>query len=302
MSARHAGLLGLLAALWGASYLLIKYALEGFEPAVVVFLRTALAGAVLYAVIRAQGGEARQALADVRRRPGTALGLGAMAVAVPFLLISFGELEVPSGLTAVLIAPSSLFVAMFAPALDPSERIDRRQAIGLVVGLGGVALLVGVESVSTVEQLAGALAIVGASASYALSTFVVKNRYAGMPSLSTSFVSVTGGAVLSLPLAIATAPTEAPGWRPIMAVVVLGLVGTALAFVLFYVLIAETGAGRAALVGYLIPPVALAYGALLLDEEITVVAIAGLALILAGVALASRRRVVEPSEGPQAVK
>jgi drug/metabolite transporter (DMT)-like permease len=156
-----------------------------------------------------------------------------------------------------------------------------------------------VESVQTAEELAGALAIVGASASYGLSTFMVKNRYAGMPSLSTSCVSVTGGAVLSLPLAIATAPSEVPGWRPIMAVVVLGLVGTALAFVLFYVLIAETGAGRAALVGYLIPPVALAYGAALLDERITLAAIAGLTLILAGVALASRRRVVEPSEGPR---
>lgn len=292
MSARHAGLLGALAALWGASYLLIKYALEDLEPAVVVFARTAMAGAVLYGVVRLQGDEARAALRDVLRRPRASLGLGAIAVAAPFLLISFGELEVPSGLTAVLIAPSSIFVAMLAPALDPTERIDRRQAVGLVVGLVGVGLVVGVESIGSLAEFLGALAIVGASLSYALSTFMVKNQFAGTPSLVTSWVSVTGGAVLTLPAAIATAPTEMPGWRASMAVVVLGLAGTALAFVLFYVLIAETGAGRAALVGYLIPPIALAYGAALLDEPITIAALAGLVLVLVGVALASRGRSV----------
>src|SRR5436190_363376 len=112
MSARHTGLLAALAAIWGGSYLLIKYALE-----------------------------------------------------------------VPSGLTAVLISPAALFVALFAPRIDPSERIDRRQGVGLVLGLAGVALVVGVESVSSVGQLLGALAMLGAAACYALSGFVVKGRY-----------------------------------------------------------------------------------------------------------------------------
>jgi drug/metabolite transporter (DMT)-like permease len=100
--------------------------------------------------------------------------------------------------------------------------------------------------------------------------------------------------VLTLPAAIATAPSELPGLRATLAMLVLGVIGTALAFVIFYKLIDETGAGRASLVSYLAPGVALLYGALLLDEEVTLAAIAGLALILGGVALASRRHGPDP--------
>jgi drug/metabolite transporter (DMT)-like permease len=306
VSARHAGLLALLAAIWGGSYLLIKYALEGYSPAMVVFGRTLLGAAVLYAVIRAQGGEARAALRDVRRRPWTAVLLGALAITLPFLLISFGELEVPSGLTAVLIAPAPLFVAIFAPLLDPSERIAGRQAIGLVVGLAGVALLVGVETVHRFVELLGALGIVGASACYALSSFMVKGTYRGMPAISVSFVSVGAGALLSAPVALATAPGRTPDLRSTAALVALGVVGTAAAFVIFYRLIAEIGAGRASLVSYLVPPLSLTYGATLLHERITGPALGGLALILAGVALASRapEAAVDPitppgSDGPR---
>jgi drug/metabolite transporter (DMT)-like permease len=289
VSARHAGLLGLLAAIWGGSYLLIKYALDGFSPAMIVFGRTALGAAVLYAVIRIQGGTARAALSDVRRRPATALLLGTIAIVAPFLLITFGELEVPSGLTAVLIAPAPLFVAIFAPLLDRSERIGRQQAVGLMIGLGGVALLVGVETVDRFVELLGALGIVGAAASYALSSFMVKGTYRGIPALTTSCISVGSGALLTLPVAAATAPGHTPDLRSSLALVGLGVLGTAAAFVIFYRLIAEIGAGRASLVSYLIPPLSLTYGAVLLDESITGASIAGLALILAGVALASRR-------------
>jgi drug/metabolite transporter (DMT)-like permease len=300
VSARHAGLLALLAAIWGGSYLLIKYALEGFSPAMVVFGRTLLGAGVLYAVIRAQGGRAREALGDVRRRPGVALLLGALAITTPFLLISFGELEVPSGLTAVLIAPAPLFVAIFAPLLDPSERIGRRQAVGLVVGLAGVALLVGVETVDRLVELLGALGILAASASYALSSFMVKGAYRGLPSLTTSCISVGTGALLTAPAAIATSPGHTPDLRSSLALAVLGVAGTAAAFVIFYRLIAEIGAGRAALVSYLVPPLSLAYGATLLDESITGASLGGLALILVGVALASGAPARGAPEGAEA--
>ncbi len=292
MTPRQIALLGSLAAIWGASYLLIKYALEDLSAPVIVCARTALAGLVLYAALRVTGGPhaARTALADVRARPTAALALGFTAVALPFTLITLGELEVPSGLTAVLISPASLFVAMLAPFVDPSERIDRRQAVGMVMGLAGVALVVGVESIETVGAFLGALAMVAASASYAVSSFVVKGRYGRLTSMQTSFVSILVSTALMLPFAIATAPAEAPGMRAIGAVVALGVVGTALAFVIFYKLIAEVGAGRASLVAYLAPGMALLYGALLLDEAITPAAIGGLVLILAGVALASRRQ------------
>jgi drug/metabolite transporter (DMT)-like permease len=287
MTPRQIALLSALAAIWGGSYLLIKYALEDFSAPMIVFARTAIGALVLLIALR---GAAGGALADLRRRPGAAALLAFLAVALPFMLITLGELEVPSGLTAVLISPAALFVALFAPWIDPSERIDRRQALGMMIGLAGVALVVGVESISTLWQFLGALAMVAAAASYALSGFVVKRAYKQLTSIQTSFVSISLAALMTLPFAAASAPTELPGLRAILAVVVLGAAGTALGFVIFYKLIAELGAGRASLVSYLAPGVALFYGALLLDEAITVAAIAGLALILGGVALASRPR------------
>ena len=295
MSPRQIGLLAALSAVWGGSYLLIKYGLEDLEPAVIVWVRLALAAAVLYAIMRLRGGgaEARAAHAELRARPWRALLLGTVAIALPFNLITFGELEVPSGLTAVLIAPASLFVAAFAPLIDPSEKVPPSALGGMVLGLAGVALCVGVESVHSIWAFLGALAMVGAAACYALSSFVVK-RYKGLTSVTTSFISILVAVVLTLPAAIATAPSSLPGARAAIAMLALGVIGTALAFVIFYKLIAEVGAGRASLVSYLAPGVALFYGAVFLDEAITVAAIAGLALILGGVALASRRNGPEP--------
>jgi drug/metabolite transporter (DMT)-like permease len=297
VNARHATLLAALAAIWGASYLLIKYALEGFSPAEIVFLRTALAAAVLVAVVRWQGGERWTALREMPRgRPWQSLLLGTTAVTAPFLLITFGEKVVPSGLTAVLIAPASLFVAAFAPFLDVSERVNRQQAGGMVLGLVGVAVLVGVESIDSVEAFLGAMAMVAAAAFYALSSFVVKGPFRGVPSITVSAISCAVAAVCTLPVALATMHGEAPGVRAVLAVVGLGVLGTALAFVIFYRLIAEIGAGRASLVSYLAPGVALFYGAVFLDETIGWAAILGLALILGGVAAAGRRKAVpEPA-------
>ena len=294
MTLRHAGLLAALAGIWGASYLLIKYGLEDFDPAFIVWARTALGAAVLLAVMGAEN--RRIAVADVRARPKRAVLLGLLAVALPFMLISFGELEVPSGLTAVLLAPASIFVAMFAPFLDQTERVDLTAGIGMAIGLAGVALLVGIESVSTLWEFLGALAVIGAAMSYGLSSFVVKAHYSHLPSIAASAVSVGTASMLVLPFAAFSAPTSVPSLRAVLAVLALAVLGTALAFVIFYRLIAEIGAGRASLVSYLAPGVALLYGALLLDETISAAGLGGLALILVGVALASRGRITQPEE------
>src|ERR1700748_3261559 len=138
MSARHVTLLAALAAIWGGSYLLIKYALDGFSAAMIVSARSLLASAVLFAVLRAKG----LSISDLRARPKWALVLGITSVAAPFLLITFGEHVVPSGLTAVLISPASLFAALLAPFILPAESIDRRQGAGMLLGLLGVVLVV----------------------------------------------------------------------------------------------------------------------------------------------------------------
>src|ERR1044071_4098400 len=127
MTPRQIGLLASLAAIWGGSYLLIKYALEGFSAPMIVWGRTFVAALVLLVALR---GAARGAFADMRRRPLWAVGLSTVAVCFPFMLITLGELEVPSGLTAVLISPAALFVALFAPFIDPSARRSQATSRG----------------------------------------------------------------------------------------------------------------------------------------------------------------------------
>ena len=283
-------MLALMSGIWGASYLLIKYALRDLPEPSIVFGRTALATVALLVLIQRQGGATIQALRDVRRRPGAAFLLGLTAIGAPFVLITYGERTVPSGLTAVLIAAAPIFIAIFAPFLDRSEIMSGPQWVGLAVGLVGVGLLVGVEQIGSLGAFLGALAMIAAAACYAVSGFVLKRTFPGMPPMVTSVVSTGTSALLFLPLAIAQPPTHVPGGLAIFAVIVLGLFGTAYAFVLYYQLISEIGFGRASVVAYTIPPVALIYGAVFLDEEITPATLGGMGLILIGVYLIARGR------------
>ena len=290
MRGRHVAMLALLSAIWGASYLLIKYALRDLPEGPIVFLRTALAAVALLVLIKMQGGAAMSVVTEVRRRPGLAFLLGLTAIAAPFLLITYGERTVPSGLTAVLIASAPIFIAIFAPFLDRREIMSPAQWVGLIVGLVGVVLLVGVEQIDTTGEFLGALAMIAAAASYGVSGFILTRSYRGFSPVMTSLLSTGTSALVVLPLAVADPPTQMPGGLAIFSVVVLGLLGTAYAFVVYYQLIAEIGFGRSSVVAYTIPPVALVYGSLLLDETITLAMVGGMALILVGVFLIARAR------------
>jgi drug/metabolite transporter (DMT)-like permease len=216
--------------------------------------------------------------------------LGTLAIAAPFMLITFGELTVPSGLAGVLASTAPMFFALFAPLVNPRAEANRRQGAGLVVGLLGVALVVGVHSIHTAAQFIGALALLGAAASGGVSSFVVRLRYKnkGVPASTTSFFALGVGSLLTLPVAVVTAPRELPGVRAVLAVIALGLLCTALAYMLYYSLIDQVGGERAALANYLTPAFALFYGVLLLGESITVSAIIGLVLIIAGAEITLR--------------
>jgi drug/metabolite transporter (DMT)-like permease len=290
MTPRQIGQLVLVAVLWGGVFLLVKYALVGFSAVEVAFFQAAIGALGLFVVVRFEGGEARSKLNDILRRPGPALLLGALAIAVPFMLIALGELTVPSGLAGVLASTTPIFVALFSPVLGYNTRINRRQGAGLIVGLIGVALVVGAHFVGSLGQLLGALAVLGAAASGGLSSFVVALQYKdkGIPASTTSFFSLSVGALLTLPVALITAPHELPGTRAVLAVIVLGLLCTALAFMLYYSLIDQIGEERASLATYLTPVFALFYGVLLLGESLTVVAVTGLVLIIVGAEITLR--------------
>ena len=290
MTLRQLGLLILLSALWGGVFLLVKYALRDFSAVEVAFFQAVIGALGLFAIVISQGGEARAALGDILLRPATALLLGALAIAAPFMLIALGELTVPSGLAGVLVSTTPMFVALFAPFLDSAMEINRRQGAGLAVGLVGVALVVGVHFIGSLGQLLGALALLGAAASGALSSFVVKLQYKdkGVPASTTSFFALSVASLLTLPLALITAPRELPGTRAVLAVIVLGLGCTALGYMLYYRLIDHVGEERAALANYLTPAFALFYGVLLLGEALTIWAILGLMLIIAGAEITLR--------------
>src|ERR687893_1375 len=299
MTPRQVGLLIFLSALWGSMFLLVKYALMDFSAMEVAFFQAVIGAVGLFVIVGIQGGEARAKLGDVLRRPGRALLLGALAIAAPFMLISLGELTVPSGLAGVMASMAPMFIALFAPLLDPSMEINLRQGAGLVVGLLGVGLVVGVHLVGSLGQFVGALALLGAAASGALSSFVVRLQYKnkGVPASTTSFFALGVGSLLTLPVAIVTAPRELPGVRAVLAVIALGLLCTALAYVLYYSLIDQVGGERAALANYLTPAFALFYGVLLLGESITLSAIIGLVLMIAGAEITLRGAADRRSRG-----
>lgn len=290
MTLRQIVKLVLLSAIWGSMFLLVKYALRDFSPMEVAFLQAAIGAIGLLVIVNVQGGAARAKLGDILHRPGRALLLGLLAIAAPFVLITLGELVVPSGLAGVLASMAPIFIALFAPALDRQFEINRRQAGGLLVGVVGVALVVGAHLVGSLGQFFGALALLGAAASGGLSSFVIALQYKdkGVPASTTSFFALSVGALLTLPLAIVTAPHDLPSIRAVLAVIALGLGCTALGYMLYYSLIDHIGGERAALANYLTPAFALFYGVLLLGEHLTMVATIGLALIILGAEITVR--------------
>jgi drug/metabolite transporter (DMT)-like permease len=289
-------LLGLLASLWGASYLFIKIGLHDFSPAMVVFLRTLLGAAVLAPLALSRG-----ALRDLRGAVGGIVVLAALQVAVPFLLISWGEEEISSSLAGILVASTPLFTALLAIRVDHEERSHGVRLWGVVAGLVGVALLLGVDLSGTSAEALGGAAVLLAGLGYAAGALLAKRRVAHLPPTGVAAWVMVSSTVLLLPFALADLPSEAPGLGPVAAVAALGVLGTGVAFAIFYDLMARVGPARTFIVTYLAPAFAVAYGALLLDEGISASTLAGLGLIVGGSFLAAEGRlpwVRRPASSP----
>lgn len=282
MSRRAWTLLLTLASVWGASYLFIKIALDDLSPALVVFIRTGLAAAILLPIALGRG-----ALAGLRGLAGPLALLAAVQVAGPFLLISVGEQEISSSLTGILVASAPIFTALLAVWMDHEERARGRRLVGVVAGIVGVALLLGVDLGGHGAALVGGLLVVLAGAGYALGGFYLKRRFAGVEPLGVVAGTMLASAALSLPLAAVTVPDATIGAGSIAAMAALGAVGTGVAFVIFYTLIADVGPARASLVAYIAPLFAVVYGVALLDESVSAGTFAGLGLIVAGSWLAA---------------
>ncbi len=285
MSRRSWLLFGALSAVWGASYLFIKVGLEDFSPPMVVFVRTALAALVLLPIaVRLR------ALAGVREHLGAIAVLAAVQVAGPFILITAGEQHISSSLTGILVASAPIFTAVLAVWVDHEERSHGWSLVGVAAGILGVALLLGVDAGGRVATLAGGLMVVLASLGYAIGGFYLKRRLWELPPVGVGAATMVLSALITAPLGLVTAPGSLPGARAAGAVIALGVLGTGLAFWIFYTLIATVGPAKASLVAYVAPGFAVLYGVTLLSENFTAATAGGLVLIVGGSWLAAEGR------------
>jgi drug/metabolite transporter (DMT)-like permease len=283
---RYWPMLLLLASVWGASYLFIKVAVDDIAPAPMMAARTLIAAAVLLGYLGWRFGRSR-AVRELRGAWRHCLVLGLLNAAVPFWLIAWGEQHIDSGLAAVVQASVPIFNALLVLRFLPHERLNGTRAFGLAVGLAGVAVVTGVNPSGGGIAIIGALAVVGSSVSYASAGVYGQRAVSGTAGPVLAAGSMLTAGLILLPAALFQLPAEAPGWQATASVLALALLGTALAQLVLFRMLALHGSSRLSLVTYLMPGFALVYGALLLDEEITAAMIAGLGLILGGVALAS---------------
>jgi drug/metabolite transporter (DMT)-like permease len=278
--------MSVLAALWGASYMFIKVALDDVSPFVVVWVRLVLAALVLLPIAYRRG-----ALAELRPHASTILFLSIVQVAAPFLLITFGEKHIASALAGILVASAPIFTALLAFRIDREELATGWALVGIFVGILGVVLLFGVDLTGDSAALLGGLMVLLASLGYAIGPFEMKRKLRGVQPVGIAASTMTVAALLLTPVIPFVWPTHTPGADTVASLLVLGAGGTGIAFLIFYTLIAEVGPGRATVVAYIAPAFSVVYGVVLLDESFTAGTAAGLFLILAGSWLAAGGRV-----------
>src|SRR3954470_10650618 len=285
MSTRAWALFAAVSVIWGLPYLFIKIAVDAdLTPGFIAWSRVTLAALVLLPIALRSGA--------LRGLPLGWLALfAATEIAIPFPLIGFGEQRIPSSLTAILIASLPLIVAGLALRVDHTEKPTRIRLLGMLIGLAGVAALVGVDLGDESSELVGAAAVLLATVGYAVGPMVVKHRLSAVDPIGPVTAACGLAAVMLLPFGVADMPTKAPSADAIASIVVLGLVCSALAFLCFFRLIAEVGPSRASVITYVNPVVALALGVAILGESVGTGAVAGLLLILAGSWLSTDGRV-----------
>jgi len=268
-----------LASIWGSAFMFTTIALRDLDPATLILLRMGSGALALAVYIRATG----QSFRALRPYAVPLALLGLVNTAVPFYFIAWGQQYIDSGLASIFNASAPLFTALFAIAYDQSQRVSGLRLAGIVVGFSGVVLLAGFEPSGGDRAIVGGLAIVAASACYAVGGLYAGRRFPGLPPALVAFGTLVWATLFALPFGLAHASSI--GWESVLSVLYLGVAATGAAYLLYFGLIAGAGASKAVLVTYLVPTLAIVYGALFLSEQITLIAVAGLALVLSGVAL-----------------
>jgi drug/metabolite transporter (DMT)-like permease len=291
MTARLWGLLVALSVVWGTSFFFAALALPSFPPFTIVLARVALAAFALALVCRAL------AIKLPRGRAAwlACAGMGLLNNAVPFALIVAGQQHIPSGLASVVNAATPVFAVLCAHWLTTDEKLTANRLAGTLTGLAGVAILAGPAAFVPGQgmELLGILLCLGACLSYGLSgVWARRVRATGMKPLAVSAGQCACSTLMMLPLVLAfDRPWDlpAPTAQAVAAIVALGLLNTALAYVMFYTLIARAGATNTMLATLLVPVTALLLGTLVLGEALAPRHLLGMAVIAAGLVLIDGR-------------
>ena len=293
MTPRLWGLLLALSLVWGGSFFFMAVALRGFPPFTIVLARCALAALALGLACRVL----RMALPRGREAWLACAGMGLLNNAVPFTLIVLGQQHIPSGLAAVVNAATPVFAVLAAHWLTDDEKLSANRLAGAVTGLAGVAILAGPAALSAGHglELAGIALCLGACLSYGLSgVWSRRVRRAGLRPLPAAAGQCTASTLMMLPLVLAFDrpwTLAAPPAEAVAALIALGLLATALAYALFYVLLARAGATNAMLVTLLVPVTALLLGSAVLGEALAARHLLGMAVIGCGLLLIDGRLV-----------
>jgi drug/metabolite transporter (DMT)-like permease len=277
VSARGWLLFAAVSVIWGMPYLFIKLAVDELSPSVVAWSRLALGAAVLLPVAWKLG-----ALRGLGERWKILTAFAAVEMAIPWPLLGYGEVHLSSSFAAILIAAVPLFVALLALRFDHAERPTPTRLVGMLIGLAGVAALVGIDVGGHTDELIASLAVLLVAFCYAIGPMIVKRQLSDVDPLGPVAASLALATLLVTPFALADVPDAVPSSEALASIAVLGLVCSAGAFLLFFRLIAEVGPGRATVITYINPVVALALGVAILDESVTTGVVVGLLLILAG--------------------
>jgi drug/metabolite transporter (DMT)-like permease len=278
--------------IWGIPYLLIKVAVGELTPASLVFLRTAIGAALLLPIAAA-----RKDLGPLLPHWRWIAAYTLVEVAAPWFLLSDAERRISSSLSGLLIALVPSIGAILAWATGSDDRLDPRRIAGLGLGFLGVAALVGLDVGARDIGAVGEVALVALG--YALGALIIARRLSSLPLFGVIAASLALTMVAYAPVGIAQLPRALPSPQVIAAVAILGVVCTALAFLVFFPLIAEVGPARATVFTYVNPAVALALGVALLGEPLTFGIALGFVLIVLGSVLATRRTAsAKPSVAP----
>jgi drug/metabolite transporter (DMT)-like permease len=278
MSARAWVAFSAVSVLWGIPYLFIRVAVDGGMPPIfLAWARVTLAALLVGAMAWRAG-----VLPSVRGRLRWLFAYAIVEIAIPFPLIAAGERHVASSLAAIIVAAVPLIIALLALRFEPSERVDRRRLIGLLIGFGGVIALVGIDVVGRGDELLGAGAILLAAAGYACGPLILNRHLADLDPRAMTAAALAMAAVVLTPAAALGGRIGSPSAAALIAVAVLVVFCTAAAFLIFVRLVTEVGPGRAAVITYVAPVLAVGLGVAVLGEHPGAGAIAGLLLILAG--------------------